>query len=119
MRDEKGLTILLITHDMGVVAETCDEVAVFNVGEVVEKGVAADVLQNPQHPYTKALLAALPDGSRWDEEQEDRPNPLIEINNLSQDYVSKSGLLGRQQTAVRILDQFNLTIYEGETLGVV
>ena len=119
LRDEKGLTIMLITHDMGVVAETCDEVAVFYAGEVVERGNAQEVLSNPQHDYTRALLAALPDGSRWDEAGEDSTRPLIEIQNLTQEYVSKSGLFGRTQTAVRILDQFNLTIYEGETLGVV
>ena len=45
--------------------------------------------------------------------------PLIEINDLTQDYVSRGGLFGRNQTAVRVLDQFNLTIYEGETLGIV
>ena len=60
LRDDKGVTIILITHDMGVVAETCDEMAVFYAGRVVETGTADTVFNNPQHPYTQGLLAALP-----------------------------------------------------------
>lgn len=60
LRAEKGVTIMLITHDMGVVAETCDEVAVFYAGRVVERGSAETVFTQPKHPYTQGLLAALP-----------------------------------------------------------
>lgn len=61
LRDEKGVTIMLITHDMGVVAETCDDMAVLYAGRVVEQGSVHDVFKNPHHPYTQGLLAALPD----------------------------------------------------------
>ena len=60
LRDEKGVTIILITHDMGVVAETCDWVAVFYAGRVVETGAVRDIFHSPKHPYTQGLLAALP-----------------------------------------------------------
>lgn len=60
IRDKKGVTIIFITHDMGVVAETCDEVAVFYAGRVVEEGSAESIFHTPQHPYTQGLLAALP-----------------------------------------------------------
>ena len=63
LRDDKGVTIILITHDMGVVAETCDEVAVFYAGKVVETGTADNLFNNPMHPYTQGLLAALPHNS--------------------------------------------------------
>ncbi|MEM7111080.1 MAG: ABC transporter ATP-binding protein [Chloroflexota bacterium] len=70
LRDEKGVTIILITHDMGVVAETCDKMAVFYAGRVVESGVASDIFNNPKHPYTQGLLAALPHAnSRGDDLQ--------------------------------------------------
>jgi peptide/nickel transport system ATP-binding protein len=60
LRDEHKLTILLITHDMGVVAETCDRVAVLYAGRVVEEGPVRAVLAAPEHPYTRGLMAALP-----------------------------------------------------------
>ncbi len=60
MRQELGLAMLLITHDLGVVAETADRVAVMYAGRIVEQGEVRDVLRDPQHPYTRGLLASLP-----------------------------------------------------------
>jgi peptide/nickel transport system permease protein len=61
LRDSEGMTILLVTHDLGVVADVCDRVAVMYAGEVIESGSAAEVLAVPEHPYTKGLLGAVPD----------------------------------------------------------
>jgi oligopeptide/dipeptide ABC transporter ATP-binding protein len=61
LRESEGLTILLITHDLGVVAETCDRVAVTYDGRIVETGTVDDVLYKTKHPYTQGLMAALPD----------------------------------------------------------
>lgn len=61
LRQKEGLSILLITHNLGVVAETCDRVAVAYAGRIVETGEVDDVLYQPKHPYTQGLLAALPD----------------------------------------------------------
>ena len=60
LQHELGLAILLITHDLGVVAELCDDIAVMYAGRIVEKGPAADVLDQPRHPYTAGLLASTP-----------------------------------------------------------
>ena len=60
LQRERGMSILFITHDLGVVSRMADEVVVMYLGEVVEQGANADVLGNPQHPYTRALLASLP-----------------------------------------------------------
>ena len=60
LREELGVAIILITHDMGVVAELCDDLAVMYGGRIVEKGAVADVLKAPLHPYTAALLRAVP-----------------------------------------------------------
>jgi oligopeptide/dipeptide ABC transporter ATP-binding protein len=54
------MAILLITHDLGVVAEMCDDVVVMYAGRVVERGPVADVFASPQHPYTEALLQSIP-----------------------------------------------------------
>ena len=60
LRDRLGMAILLITHDLGVVAEMADDVAVMYAGEVVERGPVGGVFYNPQHPYTEALLHSIP-----------------------------------------------------------
>ena len=60
LRDRVGLAILLITHDIGVVAEMADDVLVMYAGKIVERGAVRDVLENPQHPYTRALLRSVP-----------------------------------------------------------
>lgn len=61
LRQKEGLSILLITHDLGVVAETCDRVAVAYAGRIVETGTVDDVLYQTRHPYTQGLMSALPD----------------------------------------------------------
>lgn len=60
LQKEIGMAVLLITHDLGVVAEVCDEVMVMYAGRVVERGPVGEILQNPQHPYTKGLLESIP-----------------------------------------------------------
>jgi oligopeptide/dipeptide ABC transporter ATP-binding protein len=60
LREQMGMAIILITHDLGVVAEACDRVAVMYAGQVVEKGVVADIFARPAHPYTQGLLSAVP-----------------------------------------------------------
>ena len=60
VRQRLGMAILLITHDLGVVAEMCDDVVVMYAGRVVERGPVADVFTTPQHPYTEALLQSIP-----------------------------------------------------------
>jgi len=69
LRQEEKMTLLLITHNMGVVAEMCDRVAVMYAGKIVEIGTVHQIFKNPQHPYTKGLLKAV-------------PNPLIKIEKL-------------------------------------
>lgn len=68
LREERGLALLLVSHDLAVVAEVCDRVAVFYAGEIVEQGPTAEVIARPRHPYTEALLrvASLGDWRRRD-----------------------------------------------------
>ena len=64
LREELGLTVLVVTHDLGLAWNIADRVAVMYLGRIVEIGPAADVLQSPQHPYTQALLSVVPDVGR-------------------------------------------------------
>jgi ABC-type dipeptide/oligopeptide/nickel transport system ATPase component len=83
MKRQFDLSLLLITHDFGVIAETADRVAVMYRGRIVEQGAVRDIFRNPQHPYTQGLLASIPggepgtrlnpfDSSRFDERSEPR-----------------------------------------------
>src|SRR3546814_166626 len=60
LQEELGMSIILITHDLGVVAETCDRVVVMYAGQVFEEGSAAEVFHDPQNPYTEGLLRSIP-----------------------------------------------------------
>jgi peptide/nickel transport system ATP-binding protein len=60
LQAEMGTAVILITHDLGVVAETCDEVAVMYAGELVERAPVAELFARPQHPYTVGLIGSLP-----------------------------------------------------------
>ena len=73
LQKEYGMTILLITHDLGVVAETCDEVAVMYLGQVVEQGTVRQIFHHPAHPYTQALLNSIP---KLGSSKEGRLNPI-------------------------------------------
>ncbi len=61
LRRAHGMAMLLITHDLGVVAEVCDRVVVMYAGQVVETGTVEEIFEDPRHPYTKGLLASLPE----------------------------------------------------------
>jgi peptide/nickel transport system ATP-binding protein len=60
LQQDLGMSVMLITHDLGVIAETCDRVVVMYAGKIVEKGTVFDVFDNPSHPYTKGLLESIP-----------------------------------------------------------
>ena len=63
MKGQLDLSLLLITHDLGVIAETADRVAVMYAGRIVEQGAVRDIFRHPQHPYTQGLLASIPGGA--------------------------------------------------------
>jgi oligopeptide/dipeptide ABC transporter ATP-binding protein len=67
LRRERGMAVIIVTHDLGVLSSLADRVCVFYAGRIVETGATRDLLQDPQHPYTKHLLMALPDPARIDD----------------------------------------------------
>jgi ABC-type dipeptide/oligopeptide/nickel transport system ATPase component len=66
LRSDLGLSVLLITHDMGVVAETCDRVVVMHEGRIVEEGGVVELFRAPAHPYTRSLMMAVPKLGAWE-----------------------------------------------------
>ena len=119
LQAETGMGLLLITHDLGVVAETADRLVVMKDGEIVETGTVQNVFREPQHPYTRQLLAAMP-GRRPFRTASDKAEPIFEVRGLSKDYHVSRGLFGTgSKGSFRALDQVSFTLRKGETLGIV
>jgi peptide/nickel transport system ATP-binding protein len=143
LQHELGMAVLMITHDLGVVANIADEVIVMYHGAVVESGAVADIFRDPRHPYLRALLRAVP---RFDMKPGERLVPIREIPHgdarhlmaakaewpegasstlLSFDKVSKSyrirqsGMFGGHAGSFTAVDSVSLTIERGECLGLV
>ncbi len=120
----KGMSVMFITHDFGVVAEIADSVVVMEKGHVVERGSAAKVLKSPEHPYTQRLIAAVPHLRDEDRPREARPEstaeakPVLQVRNLVKTYRSGSALF-RSQRVVRAVQDVSFDVKPGHTLGVV
>jgi ABC-type glutathione transport system ATPase component len=113
---EREMGLLFITHDFGVVADMADRVAVMRHGRIVESGAVGEVLGNPVHAYTRALIAAVPRGeSQLPPPPEARP--LVQVTGLTKRF-RRSGLFFGGATTVAV-DDVTLTLSRGETLGVV
>ena len=114
-RDEFGTAIILITHNMGVVADLADRVVVMYEGKVVEQATATKLFGSPQHPYTQKLLAAVP---RIDTTRERTPvaeaPPVVQATDLVIEYPGRFGRGG-----FRAVDRVSFTIAPGEVLGLV
>ena len=124
IQQRKGMSVMFITHDFGVVAEIADSVVVMEKGHVVEQGSAAKVLSTPEHPYTKRLIAAVPHLRAEDRpreaksEQETAAEPVLKVQNLIKTYRSGSALFGTQRV-VNAVQNVSFEVRPGHTLGVV
>jgi peptide/nickel transport system ATP-binding protein len=117
LQKRRNTAVLFITHDFGVVAEIADRVAVMQHGSIVEQGTASSVLQNPQHLYTRQLIAAVPPLTA------PPPRPLSDDMVLTIDNVSKTyrtgGFLGRGARVTHAVKAVSLKLPRGGTLGIV
>ena len=117
LKDKLNSAVLLITHDMGVVADLADDILVMKDGLTVEKGTADQIFNRPQHPYTQQLLAAVPKlgfaASRTLEVAE-KPVPVLKLDNVVIEYPKR----GRIPAFTAVKD-FSLEIYPGEIVGLV
>ncbi len=86
LQNETGMGLLLITHDLGVVAEIAERVVVMNAGRIVEQGTARDIYRNPSHPYTKELIAAAPGKGDMPADHSRRPEALLSVQGLSKSF---------------------------------
>jgi peptide/nickel transport system ATP-binding protein len=119
LKDKLNSAILLITHDMGVVADMADHILVMKDGLTVESGTADQIFNKPQHPYTQQLLAAVPKlGSSKKRalpyKEDAKPAPVLKLSDVTIEYPKR----GRMPAFVAVKN-FNLEIYPGEIVGLV
>ena len=144
LQEEEGMSVLFITHDMGVVAEISDRTIVMYRGEAVETGNTDDIFHRGQHPYTRALLSAVPRlgsmkdqawplrfpivDARTGERSEPvaladtvdrRKTPILEVKNLVTRFNLHGGLLGRTTGAIHAVENVSFDLAQGETLSLV
>ena len=112
-----GMAMLFITHDLGIVRRLADDVAVMQNGRIVEAGSARQIFAAPEHPYTRALLAAEPKGLA------PAPDPaartILAVDDLKVWFPIKKGLLRKTVGAVKAVDGISMVVREGQTVGVV
>lgn len=144
LQDEEGMSVLFITHDMGVVAEIADRTVVMYDGQVVETGATEAIFRRAEHPYTRALLAAVPQlgsmtrhsrplrfpvvdrATGQSDEPAEMPEtvrqaepPLLDVSNLTTRFEIRSGMLGRVQGRVHAVENVSFQLLAGETLALV
>ena len=142
LQAEFGMAILLITHDLGVVANMADEVVVIYHGEIMEAGPVEDIFRHPKHPYLKALMRALPTfdmkpgerlvalrdvkqdlsklGTRFTPKSDGESGVILSVRNLRKTYgARKGGWLGGTSEGVVAVDDVSFDIRRGECLGLV
>ncbi len=118
LQQRRGTAVLFITHDFGVVSEIADHVVVMQTGVAVESGPAAEVLQNPQHPYTRKLIAAIPGGELRKPNAAPDAHYVLQVQDLCKTYRS-GGSLFRKGREVQAARNVSFELRRGETLGVV
>lgn len=145
LQAETGMSILFISHDLALVSEIAHRVLVMYKGEIVEQGESLQIFTQPQHTYTKALIASRPglqerlkklptiqdflhhsfipqlytpqERNKKQENMYSQP-PLLQVKNVEKTYFSSVGLLGKTK-AFKAVDDVSFSLYEGETLGLV
>ncbi len=113
----RQLAVLLITHDMGVVRHVADEVAVMYHGEIIERASVHEFFHNPQQEYSKRLIDALPDLSKFHHERSQEP--LLTVEGVKVHFPIRQGVLQRVVDYTRAVDGVSLTIGRAETYALV
>ena len=139
LQAETGMSVLLITHDLGVVANVADEVVVMYRGRVMETGSREEIFRNAQHPYLQALMRAVPRFAMGENERltpirevksatlakahaPERPEPkgpILKAEGLTKTFLLRSGWFSGKVKTVRAVNDVNLTLPVGKTLGLV
>ncbi|MEO1112797.1 MAG: ABC transporter ATP-binding protein [Pseudomonadota bacterium] len=117
LQRQQGMAMLFITHDLGIVRKFADRVCVMTDGKIVEQGPVAEIFDNPQHDYTKHLLAAEPKG---EPPETDKTKPVVvQAEDLKVWFPVKRGLLRKTVDHIKAVDGIDIEVRQGQTLGIV
>ncbi len=153
IKNDRNMSMIFITHDLGLISEIADDIIVMYKGELIEQGTADEILHHPKMPYTKGLIACRPNMKRSmkrlptmsdfmesghstqtfdinnfiksDSDLQDRrrvlytQEPLLKVDHLKKYYPIRKGIFGKSTEFVKALEDISLTLYPGETLGLV
>jgi len=117
LKRDMGMSLLFITHDLGIVRRIADRVCVMQGGEIVEQGRTEEIFANPQHPYTQKLLAAEPTGTP--DPVPERAEKIVETKDLRVWFPIQRGFLRRTVGHVKAVNAATISVRAGETLGIV
>jgi microcin C transport system ATP-binding protein len=117
LKAAQGMSMLFITHDLGIVRKIADRVCVMTGGKIVETGPTGEIFDNPQHEYTRHLLAAEPKGNP--PSADPSAAPVMRGENMKVWFPIKQGFFRRTVDHVKAVDGIDITIRAGQTLGVV
>ena len=117
LQQKRGMSMLLITHDLGIVRKVADRVCVMTKGRIVEQGNTAEIFDNPQHSYTQHLLAAEPKGKPTTAAA--NAPMVIEASDLKIWFPIKRGVLRKVVGHIKAVDGVSIEVREGHTVGVV
>ncbi|NIM28316.1 MAG: dipeptide ABC transporter ATP-binding protein [Gammaproteobacteria bacterium] len=117
LQERLGMSLLLITHDLGIVRKMAEQVYVMQGGRLVESGAVEKVFAAPEHPYTRRLLAAEPEGAPLPAPADAKP--LVRAENVKVWFPVKRGVLRRTVDHIKAVDGISVTVREGHTVGVV
>ncbi len=117
LKQKFGMSMLFITHDLGIVQKMADRVCVMNQGEIVEHGPTRQIFDTPSHEYTKHLLDAEPSGTALTPAN-DAPR-IVHTDDLKVYFPIKAGVMRRTVDHVKAVDGITVEVREGETVGVV
>jgi len=117
LKEKNGMSMLFITHDLGIVRKIADRVCVMTGGKIVETGPTREIFDNPQHAYTRHLLAAEPKGKP--PPANENAEPVMRGENIKVWFPIRQGFLRRTVDHVKAVDGVDVTVRAGQTLGVV